>query len=144
VSSALADELSDIKGESGVFTAIGPEAMQWLADGTCSITSNMDGTVKISGKTTAYSNVDIISLTVYLQKKVGNWISQGSWIGIDIDFCGEFEDDTLHPDTTKVKIINIIILFHTIETSFGKFILLWGLFIRPGVQERVEVLIHRL
>jgi len=81
VSSALADELSESTGESGVFTAIGPEALQWLADGTCSITNNMDGTVKISGKTTAYSNVDIISLTLYLQKKVnGNWVSQGSWI----------------------------------------------------------------
>jgi len=36
---------------------------------------------KISGKTTAYSNVDVISLTLYLQKKVGgNWVTQGSWI----------------------------------------------------------------
>jgi len=81
VSSALANELSESKGESSVFTAIGPEALQWLADGTCSITNNMDGTVKISGKTTTYSDVDIISLTLYLQKKVnGNWVSQGSWI----------------------------------------------------------------
>ncbi|WP_347488136.1 DUF6147 family protein [Desulfoscipio sp. XC116] len=80
-SSALAGELLEIESESSVFTAIGPEALQWLADGTCSITNNMDGTVKISGKTTAYSDVDIISLTLYLQKKVdGNWISQGSWI----------------------------------------------------------------
>ncbi|KAF1085013.1 hypothetical protein SPSYN_01149 [Sporotomaculum syntrophicum] len=30
------------------------------------------------------------------------------------------------------------------RTSFGKFILLWGLFVRPRVQERVEVLIQRL
>jgi len=45
---------------------------------------------------------------------------------IDTDFCGEFEDDKLHPDTTKVNTINIIILLLTIETSFGKFILLWG------------------
>jgi len=80
-STALAGELPERKGESNVLIAIGPEAMQWLADGTCSITSNMDGTIKISGETTAYSNVDVISLTLYLQKKVGgNWVSQGSWI----------------------------------------------------------------
>ncbi|TYO90927.1 DUF6147 family protein [Desulfallas thermosapovorans] len=80
VSSAQAGELSESGGESSVFSAIGPEALQWLADGTCSITSNMNGTIKISGKTTAYSNVDVISLTLYLQKKVGsNWVSQGSW-----------------------------------------------------------------
>jgi len=46
VPSAYAVESSNIRGESSVFTVIGPEAMNYLADGICSITNNMDGTVK--------------------------------------------------------------------------------------------------
>lgn len=80
-SSALASEVTGTKGESSVLSVVGPEAMQWLADGSCSITNNMNGSVTISGKTTAYSSVDVISVTLYLQKKVGtSWVTQGSWI----------------------------------------------------------------
>lgn len=79
-SSALASEVTETKGESSGLSVVGPEAMQWLADGTCSITNN-NSSVTISGKTTAYSSVDVVSVTLYLQKKVGStWVTQGSWV----------------------------------------------------------------
>lgn len=81
VSSALASEVTETKGESSVLSVVGPEAMQWLADGSCSITNNMNGSVTISGRTTAYSSVDVVSVTLYLQKKVGtSWVTQSSWV----------------------------------------------------------------
>lgn len=55
----------------------GIEAMQYLAGGSCGITNNLNGTITLTGDTYAYSSVDIVGLTLYLQRWNGT-----SWINV--------------------------------------------------------------
>lgn len=56
------------------------EAQQYLWEGYSKIKENGDGTVTVSGYTRAYQDVNLVSLTLYLQVEDGaGWKTVKSW-----------------------------------------------------------------
>lgn len=81
----LTSEVSQAKeklqeADASIKTQFSIEAQQYLWEGYSKIKDNGDGTVTVSGYTKAYQNVNLISLTLYIQVEDGTgWRTVKSW-----------------------------------------------------------------
>ncbi|MCG9969780.1 DUF6147 family protein [Pelotomaculum terephthalicicum JT] len=109
----LSSGLAEAKnGGDGVVTSI---SFDYLSKAQSSILVNTNNTISVKGETRAYTNVEKIAVTVYLEKKNGsNWTVVKSWYNCNYDDSNVISigtSGTLSSGTYRVR------SYHRIDTD---------------------------